>query len=146
MKKTILIVLLSIIALVCMGYVGLNGFAKMIYDERSCEWANIDHLELHARIDIPAIINSDCSFDSDVKTKIATFDLDLKKLDLKNYLVQNQFKKLTDPTLLNTDYLKKFTSSNNSLYYKKTSTDVSSSEVLLDTKTGKLHLVIRYHT
>lgn len=146
MKKTIVIVVISVIAILCMGYFGLNSLSKMMYEERSCEWANIDNIELHAHINIPSVIESECFYDTKTNTKTSTFTLDMRELDVKEYLVKNQLKQLTSDSDISIDEIRNFTGSTDTFYFKKYSTKTSDSEVLFDASTGKLHVVIHYHS
>ena len=60
--KTILIAL-TLTVFLCMGVIlGLKMFTRSIYNQRTCDWANIDNIELHTQIDIPDILTYDCCY------------------------------------------------------------------------------------
>jgi len=60
--KIIIIPLASVIVLCGLCILGIRGFTHLVYSQRSCEWANIDNIELHTHIDIPKIKGCDCEY------------------------------------------------------------------------------------
>ena len=65
MKTKYKYILLGIVGLLLMALVliiGLRTLVMSIANQRTCEWANIDNIELNARIDVPLIIDSDCEY------------------------------------------------------------------------------------
>ncbi len=57
--KIILLVVAIIVAMVSLGFMGLRAFTTKVMESRSCDWANIDNIEMRARIDIPVIDDCD---------------------------------------------------------------------------------------
>ena len=148
--KTIFIAL-ALTVLICLGVlVGFKMFTHSIFKQRTCDWANIDNIELHTQIDIPDIITYACNYKRELNTKMTRFDLDLTKLDLTNYIHQNNFKRLTKPTEF---ILEKFLNMNNNadeflsnsnLYYTYGSSHQEYWQALLDNVAGKLWVIIEY--
>src|SRR5690606_12087121 len=85
-----------IAAIICLGFIGIRLMTTAIYQSNSCEWANIDNIELHTLADIPAITDSRCRVDTVSNTKYATFQIDLKKVELDKYIVNNNLIKIGD--------------------------------------------------
>ena len=52
-----------------------------IANQRTCEWANIDNIEINAKINIPSIIDSDCEYLEAINTKKAYFEFNLADFD-----------------------------------------------------------------
>ena len=148
--KTIFIAL-TLTVLLCMGVIlGLKMFTRSIYNQRTCDWANIDNIELHTQIDIPDILTYDCFYKGERNTKMARFDLDLNNLDMINYIHQNKFTRLTKPTefffdkFLNININADELLSNRNLYYTYGSSRQENWQALLDNVAGKLWVTIEY--
>ena len=93
-KRRITLMVIAIAAsVICLGFMGLRAFTTKIYDSRSCEWANIDNIELRAKIDIPAQIDCQCQYDEITETKQAIITLDKKDIPA-DYVTANKLKKL----------------------------------------------------
>lgn len=148
--KIITITLTSIIVLGGLGYFGLRQFTRSIYSQRTCEWANIDNIEMHAEIDIPKIIKCDCEYKKEQNTKMARFDLDMGNVDMDRYIKINNFKKLNSTADVSfDDLLTKETNldeliSSSDLYYTKGSYKGEIWQTLLDNSTGRLWVTIKY--
>lgn len=93
MKKLIiaLVVLVSVITLFLWG---LKSFAISIKEQRGCEFANIDNIEINVGVNIPKIENSDCSYDAEQNVKSVYFKF--KELNSKEYIIKNKLSKLND--------------------------------------------------
>jgi len=148
--KTILIAL-AFTVLLCLGVlVAFKMFTRSIYHQRTCDWANIDNIELHTQIDIPDILTYDCYYKKELNTKMARFDLDLTKLDMTNYMYRNKFIRLTKPTdfffdkFLKTNINADEFLSNSNLYYTYGSSRQEYWQALLDNVAGKLWVTIEY--
>jgi hypothetical protein len=149
-KTNIFIALASIVIIGGGVFLGLNRYIRSIYNQRTCEWANIDNIELHAEIDIPDILNCDCSYKKELNTKMASFDLDMKNLDMKNYIQRNKFKRLIEPSEISFDKLLNIKMDpddivhTNEVYYTKGTYKGETWQTLLDNQTGKLWVTIEY--
>lgn len=76
----------------------LVGFFHSVKNQRGCEWANIDNIEIHAHVNVPAVDSSDCLFDENENMKMAFFQLDTSHLDPDDYVRKNLLKKVESPT------------------------------------------------
>ena len=126
---------------------GFKVFVSSIRNQRTCEWANIDNIELHAHVDIPKVKNWDCDYTKELNTKKAHFTIDERNFDMSRYVQRNNLKKLNSFTELSFDNFLNFSKdsiSNSDLYYKNRLKDGESSSVLLDKRTGKLWVTIKY--
>lgn len=129
---------------------GLYGFTRLIYNQRNCTWANIDNIELHAHINIPAITNYDCDYLPVENIKISCFDIDLSKVDINKYIQTNLLTKLPASSDVVFDERLKtksnFFNVNDSLelYYRIGSYKEESWQILLNSTTGRLCVFIKY--
>ncbi len=71
--------------------VGFNALGRHIYNRTDCERFNIDNIELRIGIDIPSIIDCECSSDGDVKE--SKFTIDTSEVDINRYIKRNKFDK-----------------------------------------------------
>jgi len=148
MKSKYKYILLGIVGLLLMALViiiGLRTLVMSIANQRTCEWANIDNIELNARIDVPSIIDSDCEYLEAINTKKAYFAFDLVDFDADRYIEVNKLKKLNtkypeiDFINFNSDSLKF-----DMLYYKSRNGKNSNSYALFDKNKGQLWVSIQY--
>ena len=148
MKTKYKYILLGIVGLLLMALVliiGLRTLVMSIANQRTCEWANIDNIELNARIDVPSIIDSDCEYLEAINTKKAYFAFDLVDFDADRYIEVNKLKKLNtkypeiDFINFNSDSLKF-----DMLYYKSRNGKNSNSYALFDKNKGQLWVSIQY--
>tara|TARA_B110000967_G_C18777924_1_gene506589 strand:+ start:77 stop:529 length:453 start_codon:yes stop_codon:yes gene_type:complete len=148
MKSKYKYILLGIVGLLLMALViiiGLRTLVMSIANQRTCEWANIDNIELNARIDVPSIIDSDCEYLEAINTKKAYFEFDLADFDADRYIEVNKLKKLNskypeiDFINFNSDSLKF-----DMLYYKSRNGKNSNSYALFDKNKGQLWVSIQY--
>lgn len=148
--KIFSITLTSVIVLSGLGYFGLRHFTHSVYSQRTCEWANIDNIELHTQVDIPKIITCDCEYRKVENTKMARFDIDKVNVDMDHYIKVNKFKKLNSKDDILYDELLKGEGnsadlvSSSDLYYTKGSSDGETWQTLLDYSTGRLWVTINY--
>jgi hypothetical protein len=144
------ITLTTVIVLSCLGYFGLRHFTRSVYSQRTCEWANIDNIELHTRVDIPKIITCDCEYQKEQNTKMARFDIDKDNVDMDHYVKVNKFKKLDSKEeilfdeLLNREDNPADLVSSSDLYFTKGNSDGETWQTLLDYSTGRLWVTINY--
>ncbi|TAJ11647.1 hypothetical protein DMA11_16110 [Marinilabiliaceae bacterium JC017] len=150
MKKKLRVVLIVLGVILSLGLIvifGLRAFAGSIRNQRTCEWANIDNIELHAHVDIPDITDSDCCYDAETNTKKAFFVLNKNELDVDRYIEFNELNKVDSTTevefnkFLNLDDDSK---ASTSLYYRKNSFKGESTFVLFDLMTSRLWVTIEY--
>jgi len=148
MKSKYKYILLGIVGLLLMALViiiGLRTLVMSIANQRTCEWANIDNIELNARIDVPSIIDSDCEYLEAINTKKAYFAFNLVDFDADRYIEVNKLKKLNtkypeiDFINFNSDSLKF-----DMLYYKSRNGKNSNSYALFDKNKGQLWVSIQY--
>lgn len=148
--KIIIITLTSVILLFGLGYFGVQGFAYIIYNQRTCEWANIDNIELHAQVDIPGVVSCDCKYQKEQNTKMAYFDIDKNNFDMNQYIQKNNLRKLKSATEFSFDKLLNIESNiekllNTTDLYYLIGTDAGENwKVLLDKNSGRLWVTIKY--
>jgi hypothetical protein len=148
--KIVTIALTIIIVLGGLAFFGLRQLTRSIYSQRTCDWANIDNIEMHAGVDIPNIKTCDCEYNKGQNTKAARFDLDKGSVDMNRYIKINNFKKLNSTSDISFDeLLKKDVNfdqlmSSADLYYTKGSYQGETWQTLLDNSTGRLWVTIKY--
>jgi hypothetical protein len=135
----------GLLVLVLVFVLGLRSLVISIANQRTCEWANIDNIEINAKINIPSIIDSDCVYLKSINTKKAYFEFNLADFDGDRYIEDNKLKKLDskypeiDFINFNTDSLKF-----DMHYYKSKKGKKSNSSVLFDKTKGVLWVSIQY--
>ena len=148
MKLNFKLILIGVSGLLILGIAlifGLKTLVVSIANQRTCEWANIDNIELNAKINIPSIIDSNCKYSEAVNTKKAYFKFNLTDFDTDGYIEINKLKRLkskhigVDLLNFNTDSLKF-----DMLYYKSRKGKKSNSYVLFDKNKGQLWVSIQY--
>ena len=148
MKTKYKYILLGIVGLLLMALVliiGLRTLVMSIANQRTCEWANIDNIELNAKVDIPSILDSDCEYLDTINTKKAYFKFDPTHFDSDYYIQVNQLKSLdtkhTGIDFINFNiYSLKF----DMLYYKSRNGKNFNSYALFDKNKGILWVSIQY--
>ncbi|MES2478490.1 MAG: hypothetical protein V4561_05360 [Bacteroidota bacterium] len=149
--KIITISLASIILLAAVSYFGLRQFTRSIYKQRTCEWANIDNIEMHAEVDVPKIKTFDCIYKKELNTKMAMFEIDKANVDMDRYIKLNNFRKLNSVNEISFDnILKKETNVDSlmaspDLYYTKGSYKGETWQTILDNSSGRLWVTIQYN-
>ncbi|GAA4453724.1 hypothetical protein [Rurimicrobium arvi] len=105
MKQT-LIISLVIAVMTLIGYsiyaLFMWGAPRLIYKQHSCDFANIDNVEMHAEIDIPRIDSFDCQYDRTSLTKTVCFYLAPRKETWRRYITVNKFIRVPENTLPDT--------------------------------------------
>lgn len=147
--KHVIIALTGIFAfctLVVFGYVSL---ANSFREQRNCEWANIDNIELHAHINIPKVESADCdcSYDEMTNTKKSIFTVKKYALNLDKYIKRNKLKKLNNLSEIDFNRflnLEKDFLADANLYYRLNSSNEEHSDILFDKTSGKLWVTINY--
>ena len=148
MNSNLKLILFGASSLLILGLVfilGLRSLVVSIANQRTCEWANIDNIELNAKVDIPSILDSDCEYLDTINTKKAYFKFDPTHFDGDYYIEVNQLTSLDtkhtgiDFINFNTDSL-----SVDALYYKSRTGNKSNSYVLFDKNQEQLWVSIQY--
>lgn len=126
----------------------MQQFIRAIYNQRTCEWANIDNIEMHTQIDIPKIKTCSCNYNAKKNTKMAQFDLEKNDIVFKKYIKKNNFQKLKSTATISKDSFKtengKAFQNTSSLYFTKGTYKTETWQILLDTTSGKLWILINY--
>jgi hypothetical protein len=94
--------LIVLIGIVTVGFGGLVGCVKLIGNSNSCNWANIDNIELRAHIDIPAIEPGSCICildKEDGNSKTNFFKIRTDAVDMDRYVSRNSFIPVDDTEL-----------------------------------------------
>lgn len=76
-------------ALILVSIVGCIGLKRHIYFRTDCYRFNIDNIELVTDINVPALVDSECSCESGIKESL--FTIDTSRVDLKSYIKKNKF-------------------------------------------------------
>ncbi|MNJ84648.1 hypothetical protein D3C87_21060 [compost metagenome] len=149
--KIILIVLLALGLLLTGAYFGIRNYTRSIYDQRSCEWSSIDNIEMYAEVDIPEVISNQCEYVPEKNMKMARFVIDRKNVNLDEYIPKNNLRKsaLPDSLIIN-DLLKepgdeKELRESRELYIREGAYKRETWIIILDKKTGKLWVTIKYN-
>ena len=143
LKNILILAVCFVIAVVCLGYIGIRSFTKNIYNSQNCEWANIDNIEMRAMVDIPKIESSKCNYDTISKTKKVLFVLD-KELNTEDYISKNKLQKLVSPKSLSSFNLKPEEITPETFYIREKTTEWESYKILLDSKSRKLWIDLKY--
>lgn len=107
---------------------GVYGFSKIIYNSCNCDRFNIDNIELRTGINIPEIKSVACNYSEITKTKKSSFIMDIKEINIEDYIQKNKLEK----------------SDNVNLYVKSNDIKNHSYKVILNKNTGKLEVEINY--
>lgn len=88
----------SIVGIGILGFGGCVGCVKLIGNSNSCEWYNIDNIELRAHIDIPTIESGSCSciLDKEDDSKTNYFKIRTDAVDMDRYVERNSFISVND--------------------------------------------------
>lgn len=123
----------------------VSTLSQQIYNARTCNWANIDNIEMHARIDIPSIEDCDCEYDELFNSKRASFTLS-KKVDILQYVNANRLTpiqgELPQNILAFAD--KQFNPGQTLFVREGARGDEERYEVLFDPSTRKLWVYLKY--
>ena len=135
----------GLLVLVLVAILGLRTLVVSIANQRTCEWANIDNIEINAKINIPSIIDSDCVYLESINTKKAYFEFNLADFDSDRYIEDNKLKEL-DSMYPEIDFINFHTDSLkfDVLYYKSKKGKKSNSYALFDKNKGVLWVSIQY--
>ena len=123
MKKIILGITISCCVLALL-YGGFHAFGKFIYNTQSCKLFNIDNIELRTGVNIPEVTATDCKCKDN--KKVSKFIIDTDKVDLDDYIINNDFTFIDD------------------LYIKENDNTNSTYKVIFDKKTSELTVNLTY--
>lgn len=143
LKNILILAVCFVIAVVCLGYVGIRSFTKNIYNSQNCEWANIDNIEMRAMVDVPKIESSECNYDTLSKTKKVLFILD-KELNVEEYITKNKLQKLNETEKVTSFHLKSEEINTETFYFREKTTEWESYKIVLDSKSRKLWIELKY--
>jgi len=146
MTKTKILLLSLAIATVIglMGFAGIQTLTQQIYDARSCEWANIDNIEMHARIDIPETESCQCEYDEATHEKKAAFSL-AADLDVEAYARKNNLKPIAGDLPKHVATYAGIGTSEQDLFVRQDSyQDGEHCELLFDPSSRKLWVYLKY--
>lgn len=145
-KKILLLAIAIIVALVCLGFLGVRTFAQKVTNNRDCEWANIDHIEMRAAVNIPPVSYADCDYDETSKRKTTVFTLNKNLFDIEEYSLEYGFKRIAAAPENFCDFDKEGIAhaAASDLFYREGQTETNSYKMLLDAKNGKLWVDLQY--
>lgn len=144
--KIVLIILAIVAALGCLGFMGFRAFVSKMYNSRSCDWANIDNIEMHAGIDIPEIEDCECEYDAVFDAKKVVFTLD-KSLNSAKYVASNNLQLLQGeiPKSIKAFANREFSPTKQALYVRQGMRhNEERYELLYEPQTRKLYVYLEY--
>ncbi len=148
MKRNLLITLV-VITFLSLAFFGFKTFISSIYNQRDCEFANIDNIEVNVGIDIPSIENTSCNYDEFKNQKSVYFKFD-KKVNIQDYCKSNTFKILQPSDLdkfKDLDFVGNnlpFKDEYNNYYFKSENRRSNSYNAILNVDTKELWIVISF--
>ena len=148
MKRNLLIALV-VIAFLSLALFGFKTFITSIYNQRDCEFANIDNIEVNTGIDIPSIESTTCNYDEIKNQKSVYFKLD-KEVNIQDYYTSNHFKNVQSSDLVKFNELdfvgnkRPFNDGLNNYYYKSEMRRSNSFYAILNADTKELWIVISF--
>ncbi len=148
MKRNLLITLF-VITFLSLAFFGFKTFISSIYNQRDCEFANIDNIEVNLGIDIPSIENTSCNYDELKNQKSVYFKFD-KKVNIQDYCKSNSFKILQPSDLdkfKDLDFVGNnlpFKDEYNNSYFKSENRSSNSYNAILNVDTKELWIVISF--
>ena len=148
MKRNLLIALV-VIVFMSIVFFSFKTFILTINNQRNCEFANIDNIEINVGINIPSVESSNCNYDEVKNEKSVYFKFD-KDVNINEYCSLNKFSKLKTSNL--EDYLDlNYTGNNNPFkkgidnFYSKSEARYSNNyHAILNAKTKELWIVISF--
>ena len=148
MKRNLLITL-AVITFLSLAFFGFKTFVTSIYNQRDCEFANIDNIEVNVGIDIPSIENTSCNYDEFKNQKSVYFKL-VNEINIQEYCKSNKFKKIQSSDLekyKNSDFVgnnRPFNDELENYYYKSEIRRSNSYHAILNVDTKELWIVISF--
>ncbi len=147
MNKLKIGMMITAISVAAIGiiYIALNSLTFFIYESRSCDWANIDNIEVRTLTNIPKTLSCSCSYSEETDSKTAIFTLDLDSDAILSYAEKNGFKPVISDdekfTFRNIDQ-KSFAA--NLLQKSETHPKRASYKLMLDPSAKKLYVSLQY--
>lgn len=148
MKRNLLISLV-VIAFLSLALFGFKAFISSINNQRDCEFANIDNIEMNVGIDIPAVESTTCNYDEAKKEKSVYFKFD-NEVNINEYCNANKFSKLQTINLeeyLDLNYVgnsQPFNEGIDNFYFKKETRYSNNYQAILNPDTKELWIVISF--
>ncbi len=123
----------------------VSTLSQQIYNARTCNWANIDNIEMHAGIDIPLVEECECEYDELFNSKRASFTLS-KKVDVSQYVNANGLTPIQGELPQNIlAFANKQFNTGQTLFVREGTRDGEERyEVLFDPSTRKLWVYLKY--
>jgi hypothetical protein len=149
MKRNLLITLF-VVTFLSLAFFGFKTFISSIYNQRDCDFANIDNIEVNVGIDIPSIENTSCNYDELKNQKSVYFKFD-KKVNIEEYCKSYSFNKLHSAKLnsyKNLDFVGSnlpFKDESKNYYFKNENRRSNSYNAILDIETKELWIVISFN-
>ena len=97
MKRNLLIAL-AVITFLSLALFGFKTFITSIYNQRDCEFANIDNIEVNIGIDIPSIESTTCNYD-EIKNQKSVYFKFVKEVNIQDYYTSYHFKNVQSTDL-----------------------------------------------
>jgi|SRR5690606_3267661 len=149
MKKGVLISLV-VVAFSAFLFFGFKLLVTSIVNQRSCEFANIDNIEVNIGIDIPNIESSQCNYNEVLNIKSVYFKF--KEQNSEEYILKNNFEKANKRTELESNYtdfligdLDKLIEDIDYIYLKKEERKNNSHLAIYNSKTNEFWAIIRFN-
>ena len=149
MKKGVIISLV-VITFFAFLFFGFKLLVTSIVNQRSCEFANIDNIEVNIGVDIPDIENSQCDYNEMLNIKSVYFKF--KDQNVEEYILNYQFEKANIETEFESNYtdfligdLDKLIEDINHIYLKKEERKNNSHLAIYNSKTNEFWAIIRFN-
>ncbi|RZJ70936.1 hypothetical protein [Flavobacterium sp.] len=144
-KKLLLLTLAILISVVSLAFLGVKTFVTTVADSRDCDWANIDHIEMRAAVDIPPVLDSECDYNPARKRKTTIFTLDKEKFDVSGYSKKFGYEKVDLAPKNFFDFDGAIASLDAPQFYvRKGKTETTAYHMLFDANSGKLWVDLQY--
>lgn len=144
-KKLLLLTLAILVSVVSLAFLGVKTFVTSVADSRDCDWANVDHIEMRAAVDIPPVIDSDCNYNPSTKRKTTIFTLNKKKFDALSYSKKFGYEKAEMAPKNFSEFDREIASLGNpDFFVRKGQTETTKYHMLFDANSGKLWVDLQY--
>ena len=148
MKRNLFITLV-VIVFMSIVFFSFKTFISTINNQRDCEFANIDNIEMNVGINIPSIESSNCNYDDVKKEKSVYFKFD-KDVNIHEYCNSNKFSKLQTANFedyLDLNYVGNsypLKEGKDNFYFKKETRYSNNYHAILNVDTKELWIVISF--
>jgi len=147
-KRAIFKIFIIIVIITAALYLCFQLLGRIIYDMRTCDRFNIDNIELHTQTNIPSVNNYYCDYNPTLNIKKSLFDINMKEVDIDQYIQRQHFKTVKDKLFL--DHFKTFQTDSyfkdlSELYFKKDNYKRADWKMLLNKSTGRLWVILKYN-